>query len=194
MVGHRQHHLLLLEVTREKYSELGSSSGKKKGSVARSSRYFWQLVGLSDHSLVCLTTPWFVLPLLGLSNHSFFSLTIVMDMLVAISYSALDEDCIQRGELVLYNANWAWCSKHSWSNVYVVAPPWQVNCWVWSDRQGYLHVFMCCGYSLTGDLLSAVWLAGLVARVHVLWLLPNWQPAKCGLFFSTILKCLFDLW
>ena len=40
---------------------------------------------------------------------------------------------------------------------------------------------MCCGSSLTGDLPSAVWLAGLVAFVGVLQLLPDRRPAECGL-------------
>ena len=64
-------------------------------------------------------------------------------------YSALDEDCIQRGELVLYT---------------------HFECGLVS-RVGCMHVY--CGSSLTGDLLSAVWSAGLVACVGVLWLLPD---------------------
>ena len=42
-------------------------------------------------------------------------------------------------------------------------------------------VYVCCGSSLTGDLPSAVWPAGLAACVRVLWLLPDRRLAECGL-------------
>ena len=42
-----------------------------------------------------------------------------------------------------------------------------------SGRQGWSNVFVCCGCSLTDDLPSVVWPAGLVACVRVLRLLPD---------------------
>ena len=54
-------------------------------------------------------------------------------------YSVSIKKCIQRGELVLYT---------------------HFECGLIS-RVGP-HVFVCCGSSLTGDLPSAVWPAGLV--------------------------------
>ena len=40
---------------------------------------------------------------------------------------------------------------------------------------------VCGGSSLTGDLPSAVWPAGVAACVCVLWLFPDQRPAKCDL-------------
>ena len=44
-------------------------------------------------------------------------------------------------------------------------------------------MYVCCGSSLTDDLPSAVWPAGLAASacVRVLWLLPDRQLANCSL-------------
>ena len=138
-----------------------------KNLTVSSSRYCWQLVGLSN-------------PLLGFSNHSFFFLTILwfQDKRVAF-YSALDKDC----EVSLYYIHtlsvvssaglsacicvvappWpATCQCGLAGRVgrmclCVAAPPWLVTCWVRSGRQGWLHVLVCCGPFLTKDMLSALW-------------------------------------
>ena len=52
---------------------------------------------------------------------------------------------------------------------------------MWAHQQSLSHVFVCCGSSLTGNLPSAVWPAGLVACVCVLRLLPDRRPAECSL-------------
>ena len=64
-------------------------------------------------------------------------------------YSALDKDRIQRGELVLYTH-----FEHGLIR--------SIGC-----------MYMCCGSSLTGNLLSVVWPAGLVTCVCVLRLLRD---------------------
>ena len=83
-------------------------------------------------------------------------------------YKCLDKDCIQRGELVLYT--------HFECDLISRIGCMQMCCSfsltgdlpsaVWPAGLAP-HVFVCCGSSLTGDLPSAVWPAGLAPHVFV---------------------------
>ena len=102
-----------------------------------------------DNLLVCLTTH-------DLSIHSYFSDHSLQDKLIVLWMK------IASKEVSLY------------THLSVVSSAGLVACVVTpTDQQGWPHVFTCYGSSLTGNLLSVVWLAGLATCVCVLWLLPD---------------------
>ena len=165
-----------MEITQEKQSEPYSSSVEKKASVAKkpivsSSRYCWQLLGLSNYSF-SLTIPfrikwwwwWYTVPWMEMHQER-WACSILMSM--------------------IWPTGLATCVSVSW------LLPDTATCRVWSGRQGFDRLCTCVAAPpWHGDLPSAVWPAGIWPPVKVCrGSSLTRRPAECGLAGRGLTTC-----